>query len=105
MMSWWGEGSLYTVFRDRDKFVLVKFDDWFNPLKWYSVKRLRNRWMHCECPEKDQPMCKHRRILLLFEQKMRVGKGWFYDWDDHSWEPPLTWPISQQNWRVRLRYW
>lgn len=101
-MSIW-EGSLYTVRRGPSGFVIVKFDDFFNPIETYHMRRGRRRVLSCDCPQSREHKCKHRTMLLIFEEKQRVHRGWFFDWDDHSWEPPLTWPISQSEIRIRLR--
>ncbi len=102
--GWEDSGELYTVkSRVKNHFTVTKFNEFFWPIKTYHVRRGRRRWMLCECPDKIKPMCKHRRLIQIFEKGGWVNKGWFFDWVDQSWEPPLTWPIHRTVDRVRLK--
>lgn len=98
------EHSLYSVRKiDLNLFRVVCFDGMFNPIKTYHVRRGRERKLFCDCPASKNPICRHRRILLIFEQKMRVNKGWFLDYDKLLWEPPMTWPMAREYHRVMLK--
>lgn len=97
------ETTLYTVRRTSDRFCVVKFDFLFNVERVLNVTRNRRRILYCDCERHNEFKCKHRRLVLMFEEHRKVNKGWFYNWDDHSWEPPLTWPISRSQNLIRVR--
>lgn len=92
-MSAW-ERALYTVRIEKTNYRVVRFDGYFNPLRYYYVfEKKTPRQYGCTCQNGERIDCIHRLIVRKFQQENRVDRGWFWDHEHEVWERPLNDPI------------
>jgi DNA-binding CsgD family transcriptional regulator len=79
----------YTVVRQQragedDFFQVLKFDKDGEYQDSYEVNL---RMTKCNCPA-HVPYCRHKQIVLAFQEAGRLGQGWTYNHDRKEWSPP-----------------
>lgn len=93
VMSAWDRG-LYTVRTENVNHRIVRFDGYYNVLRFYYVFHHKDgRHFGCTCQNGQRVDCIHRLVLRKFKQEKRVDSGWFYDHEHDVWERPLNDPI------------
>lgn len=81
----------YTVKTEQGIIRVTKFDELFNPIVSYHIFRLsKGEHLGCTCPAGWKPGCRHRIILDSFRQFNRINTGWFLNYDNMAWEPPIS---------------
>lgn len=93
--------NLYTVRKHGSFYVVTKFDELLNVEAVYTLYRVRSGRLHCPCfqYERGGGMCRHREIISIFVKMLKVNKGWFYDYDNCTWEEPIA--VQQQRKNLR----
>lgn len=81
---------------------VFKLDEGFNPI-YHSgrdkrevfrlVRRNSQGYWLCNCEQHERVSCRHRTIVRMFVQLNRVDSGWFYNYDEDSWERSFTDPV------------
>lgn len=73
---------------------IVKFDNLLNVSAIYYITG--NLWgtKYCSCWRKYGPNntvhCKHKAMLLEFWRVRNIDNGWFYDYENSKWHPPVS---------------
>lgn len=75
--------DLYTVWTVAGGYRVVKFDFLLNVQAVYYIKGAS-----CECFQAYG--CRHRKIVNIFAVTNRTNKGYFYCYDEDTWELPVT---------------
>lgn len=83
----------YTVRQEAGVYCVINFDNLFFVERIYKLWAEDNQ-IRCTCPA-GMRGCRHVIIFSIFCEWSRVDTGWFFDYDNEVWHPPL----SQTAWR------
>lgn len=91
--------DFYTVYEHPDHWLVQKMDpddhapvtNVDNPgvMPAYKVRKTNDKLSACDCWA-GQKWCRHKQIIVIFQQHQRVGKGWLYNFDKKKWIEPIA---------------
>lgn len=83
--------EVYTVdCKYRRHYRVVKFDGLFNVESVYQVLGSNGGTVSCPCFQGKFGRCRHRPLVILFEETNRINKRWFFDWELKVWYMPIN---------------
>ena len=96
------EEALYNVVvRAPEEYTVLKYDGkTLDDVGYYIVNRGSGRF-GCNCLQGKwgKPTCRHREMLLIFEEANAVGSSRLYNYDKKRWSDKVlpTWETSEGN--------
>lgn len=81
--------ELYSMRSTHNGYRMVKFNEDLNVLATYDMPTFAGR-LGCSCFQSSKPTCRHRQMAQIFLTFGRVDTGWFLNYEDLEWQPPLV---------------
>lgn len=78
------KNNQYLVERVPTGYKVSKCDEDFNLLETYTVIDQKSH-RYCDCPNTMASICRHMKMVDIFNKKRAVGKGMFYCYDTGEW--------------------
>lgn len=69
-------------------FGVQKFDRDGEPQGEYMIAR-QGTMLTCTCPA-GHKFCRHKQMLVRFEETKRVDSGWSHNFDANAWKEPIN---------------
>lgn len=85
------EQELYNCKTEGALYRIVKFNGWFEIFSVNYVAKKNDRGdLWCSCQQGMKASCRHRTMVNQFRLNNHINDGWFYDYSNGAWEPPLN---------------
>lgn len=77
----------YTINSAPGGYTCVAVDADLNFVKQYGITMEGPLTGNCGCFA-GHTMCRHKKMVVLFQQEKKVGTRWYYNFDRNKWKAP-----------------